>query len=69
MRIVLEIDPVQMVGFNEAQRDFILRVMTQSIRVSSVKALRRRTLRSWLIWLARTSKLRSVVARPGVRRT
>lgn len=31
MRIVLEIDPVQMVGFNEAQRDFILRVMAQSI--------------------------------------
>ena len=26
-----------MVGFNEAQRDFILRVMTQSIRVPSVK--------------------------------
>ena len=37
MRIVLEIDPVQMVGFNEAQRDFILRVMAQSIRVPSVK--------------------------------
>ena len=37
MRIVLEIDSVQMVGFNEAQRDFILRVMAQSIRVPSVK--------------------------------
>lgn len=37
MRIVLEIDPVQMVGFNEAQRDFILRAMAQSIRVPSVK--------------------------------
>ena len=37
MRIVLEIDPVQMVGFNEVQRDFILRVMAQSIRVPSVK--------------------------------
>lgn len=37
MRIVLEIDPVQMGGFNEAQRDFILRVMSQSIRVPSVK--------------------------------
>lgn len=37
MRIVLEIDSAQMVGFNEAQRDFILRVMTQSIRVPSVK--------------------------------
>ena len=28
---------MQMVGFNEAQRDFIMRVMTQSIRVPSVK--------------------------------
>ena len=37
MRIVLEIDPVQMGGFNDAQRDFILRVMEQSIRVPSVR--------------------------------
>lgn len=37
MRIVFEVDPGQLVGFNEAQRDFILRVMTQSIRVPSVK--------------------------------
>ena len=37
MRIVLEIDPVQMGGFNEAQRDFILRVMSQLICVPSVK--------------------------------
>ena len=37
MRIVFEIDSAQMVGFNEAQRDFILRVIAQSIRVPSVK--------------------------------
>lgn len=67
MRIVLEIDPVQMVGFNEAQRDFIMRVMAQSIRVPSVTDITEAY--SWLIWLARTSKLSSVVARPGVRRT
>ena len=69
MRIVLEIDPVQMVGFNEAQRDFILRVWHSRSASHPSKILRRCTLRSWLIWLARTSKLSSVVARPGVRRT
>lgn len=69
MRIVLEIDPVQMGGFNEAQRDFILRFMASRSASHPSKTLRRRTLRIWLIWLARTSKLSSVVARPGVRRT
>lgn len=37
MRIVIEVDPVQLVGFNAAQKDFIMRVMAQSIRVPSVK--------------------------------
>lgn len=37
MRIVIEVDPGQLVGFNEAQQNFILRVMAQSIRVPSVK--------------------------------
>lgn len=37
MRIVFEVDPGQLEGFNDAQRDFILRVMEQSIRVPSVK--------------------------------
>lgn len=37
MRIVIEVDDVQLSGFNAAQRDFILRVMAQSIRVPSVK--------------------------------
>lgn len=68
MRIVLEIDPVQMVGFNEAQRDFILRVMAQSIRVPSVKDITEAYV-SWLIWLARTSRLSFVAVIQGVRRT
>ncbi len=29
MRIVIEVDPVQMEGFNEMQQQFILRVMAQ----------------------------------------
>lgn len=37
MRIVIEVDTEQLAGFNEAQRDFILRVMEQSIRVPSVR--------------------------------
>lgn len=37
MRIVIEVDAVQLEGFNDAQRDFILRVMEQSIRVPSVR--------------------------------
>ena len=69
MRIVLEIDPVQMGGFNEAQRDFILRVMSQSIRVPSVKDITEAYAKDLLIWLARTSKLSSVAVIQGVRRT
>lgn len=37
MRIVIEVDTGQLEGFNDAQRDFILRVMEQSIRVPSVR--------------------------------
>lgn len=37
MRIVIEVDTRQLEGFNGAQRDFILRVMEQSIRVPSVR--------------------------------
>lgn len=37
MRVVFEVDPGQFVGFNEAQRNFILQVMAQSIRVPSVR--------------------------------
>lgn len=37
MRIVIDVDDVQLSGFNAAQLDFILRVMSQSIRVPSVK--------------------------------
>nr|DAN61152.1 MAG TPA: hypothetical protein [Caudoviricetes sp.] len=69
MRIVLEIDPVQMVVLT--RRSGISSCGSWHSRSAShpSKILRRRTLRSWLIWLARTSKLSSVVARPGVRRT
>ena len=37
MRIVIEVDTEQLEGFNDAQRDFILRVMEKSIRVPSVR--------------------------------
>ena len=37
MRIVIEVDTEQLEGFNDAQRDFVLRVMEQSIRVPSVR--------------------------------
>lgn len=37
MRIIFEVDLVQLEGFNAAQQDFIMRVMAQSIRVPSVK--------------------------------
>ena len=68
MRIVLEIDPVQMAGFNEAQRDFILRVMTQSIRVPSVNDITE-VYAQELGDLAGPDGEVDVVARPGVRRT
>lgn len=67
MRIVLEIDSAQMVGFNEAQRDFILRVMTQSIRVPSVKDITEAYAKE-LVDLAGPDVEVDSVARPGVRR-
>lgn len=69
MRIVLEIDPVQMVGFNEAQRDFILRVMEQSIRVPSVKDITEVYAKELVDLAGPDVEVDSVVARPGVRRT
>lgn len=69
MRIVLEIDPLQMVGFNEAQRDFILWVMTQSIRVPSVKDITEAYAKELVDLAGPDVEVDSVVARPGVRRT
>ena len=69
MRIVLEIDPVQMGGFNEAQRDFSLRVMSQSIRVPSVKDITEAYAKDLVDLAGPASKLSSVVVIQGVRRT
>ena len=69
MRLMLEIDPVQMVGFNEAQRDFILRVMAQSIRVPSVKDITEAYAKELVDLAGPDVEVEFRVARPGVRRT
>jgi hypothetical protein len=66
---MLEIDPVQMVGFNEAQRDFILRVMAQSIRVPSVKDITEAYAKELVDLAGPDVEVEFRVARPGVRRT